>query len=75
MHGSSDGRFNITYAVRHLTKDEVEGVGFKYMPFDEAVAKYNPKQLKNGWNTMCDGEEVFFIENPALGLWADKKKF
>jgi hypothetical protein len=75
VHGSSDGRFNITYAVRHLTKDEVEGVGFKYMPFDEAVAKYNPKQLKNGWNTMCDGEEVFFIENPALGLWADKKKF
>ncbi len=75
VHGSSDGRFNITYATRHLTKDEVEGVGFKYMPFDEAVSKYNPRTLNNGWNTMPDGEEVFFIENPALGLWADKKKF
>jgi hypothetical protein len=69
IHGSSDGRFGITYAAKHLTREEVEGVQFGYMPLDEAVAKYNPEKLKPGYNTV-DGEEVYFIENPALGLWA-----
>jgi nickel-dependent lactate racemase len=69
IHGSSDGRFRVTYATEHLTRGEIEGVGFGYMPFDEAVAKYNPDALKPGWNTV-DGEEIYFIENPALGLWA-----
>ncbi len=69
IHGSSDGRFRITYATRHLTRAEVEGAAFGYIPFDEAMAKYNPDILKNGYNTV-DGEEIYFIENPALGLWA-----
>ncbi|MCL2107470.1 MAG: lactate racemase domain-containing protein [Oscillospiraceae bacterium] len=69
IHGSPDGRFRVTYATRHLTREEVEGAAFDYLPFDEAVAKYNPKKLKPGWNTV-DGEELYFIENPALGLWA-----
>jgi len=70
IHGSSDGRFSVTYAAGKLRKEEVEGVAFGYMPFDEAIAKYNPEKLKQGYNTMPDGEEIFFIENPALGLWA-----
>jgi len=69
IHGSSDGRFGITYAARHLTREEVEGVQFGYMPLDEAIAQYNPQKLKPGYN-MVGGEEVYFIENPALGLWA-----
>lgn len=75
IHGSSDGRFSITYAVTHLTREEVEGVHFNYMPLDQALARYNPEQLKDGWNTMPDGEEIFYISNPAIGLWADRKKF
>ncbi len=75
IHGSSDGRFSITYAVKHLTKEEIEGVNFNYMPYEEAVKKYNPEKLKDGFNTLDDGEEVFFISNPALGLWADKSRF
>jgi len=69
IHGSSDGRFGITYATKQLTREEIEGVAFDYMPFDEAVAKYNPENMKPGWNAI-DGEEIYFIENPALGLWA-----
>jgi len=69
IHGSTDGRFKVTYATVHLSKEEVEGVGFSYMPYDEAVIKYNPKVLKMGYNTLSDGKDVFFIENPALGLW------
>jgi nickel-dependent lactate racemase len=70
IHGSSDKRFDITYAARHLNRHEIEGAGFDYMPFDEAVKKYAPQNLKQGYNTAPGGEEIYFIENPALGLWA-----
>ena len=75
IHGSSDGRFSITYAVENLTREEVEGVNFNYMQLSDALARYNPAELKDGWNTLPDGEEIFYISNPAIGLWADRKKF
>jgi len=70
IHGSADGRFSVTYAAGKLRKDEVEGVAFNYLPLGEALEKYDPRSLKPGYNTMPDGEEIYFIENPALGLWA-----
>ena len=75
IHGSGDGRFSITYCTRHLTKEEVEGVCYGYIPYEEAVKKYDPSVLRDGWNTIEDGEEIYYISNPALGLWADRKKF
>ena len=75
IHGSSDDRFFITYAPGHLTRDEVEKVNYNYMPLNEALEKYDPKRLKDGYNTLEDGEEIFYISNPALGLWADRGKF
>jgi len=75
IHGSSDDRFSITYCTKLLTKEEVEGVCFKYIPYDEAVKRYDPSKLKDGFNTLEDGEEIYYISNPALGLWADKAKF
>ena len=74
IHGSSDGRFSITYAPGHLTQEEVESVGFKYMPLADATAKYDVEKLKFGFNTV-DGEEIYFVPNPALGLWADRNRF
>ena len=68
IHGSSDGRFKITYCAGKLTEEEVRGAAFDYMPYEEAVAKYDPKKLTDGFNTV-DGEEIFYISNPALGLW------
>ena len=68
IHGSSDGRFSITYAVKKITAAEIEGVGFKAASYDEMAAKYDPSKLAYGWNTV-GGEEIFFIPNPALGLW------
>ena len=70
IHGSTDKKFGVTYAARHLGRQEIEDAGFDYMPFDEAVKKYGPKNLKQGYNAMPGGEEIYFIENPALGLWA-----
>ncbi len=75
IHGSSDGRFKITYAVKHLTKEEIEGVNFEYMPIEEAYKLYDPNKLKDGYNTLENGEEIFYISNPAIGLWVDRAKF
>ena len=74
IHGSSDGRFKITYAVRHLTESEVKSVHFDYLPYDQAVAKYRPQELQEGFNVV-DGEELFYVNNPALGLWALEQDF
>ncbi len=75
IHGSSDGRFSITYAVEKLSREEVEGASFIYMTYEEAIKKYDPAKLKDGYNTLDNGEEIFYISNPALGLWADGNKF
>ena len=77
IHGSSEGRFKITYCPGEggVSLDEVRSVGFEAAPYDEMVARYNPDELKDGWNTLSDGEEVFYISNPALGLWAYKENF
>lgn len=69
IHGSTDGRFRITYCTSKLSEEEVRGVGFGYEPYDEAAERYHLKDLKDGYNTLPSGEKIFFISNPALGLW------
>lgn len=69
IHGSSDGRFNITYCTRLLSKEEVEGVSFSWRDYDEASRVYDPQRLKDGFNIVND-EEIYYISNPALGLWS-----
>ena len=75
IHGSADGRFKVTYAVKEITQEEIAGVKFAPASYDEMVKKYDPNTLKYGWNTMPDGEEIYFIPNPALGLWIDRTRF
>lgn len=75
IHGSSDGKFTVTYAVKNISKEEIESVNFIAADYDETIERYNPDKLKYGTNTLPDGEEVFFIPNPALGLWIDKSSF
>ena len=75
IHGSSEGRFNITYCPGHLTRAEIEGVGFRYADLAEMTRRYDPAKLKDGWNTQPDGEKIFYISNPALGLWAYRGRF
>jgi len=76
IHGSSEGRFRITYCPGpDMTKEEIAKVGFLPGDLAEMMARYNPETLKDGMNTLADGEEVFYISNPALGLWALKSQF
>jgi nickel-dependent lactate racemase len=73
IHGSSEDRFTITWCPAHLTRDEIEGVGFQYGDIDAMTRKYDPTKLAQGYNRV-DGEQVFFIGNPGLGLWAHRSR-
>ncbi len=72
IHGSTEGRFRVTFATDHLTKEELTGVNFNHMRYEEAVQRYQPDNLVYGYNKLESGKEVFFIENPATGLWTIK---
>jgi nickel-dependent lactate racemase len=74
IHGSSEGRFTITYCPGHMTRDEIEGAGFGYAPLASMENAYDRAKLSDGWNNF-GGEEIFFISNPALGLWAHRDRF
>ncbi|MFO7448356.1 MAG: lactate racemase domain-containing protein [Ignavibacteriaceae bacterium] len=74
IHGSSEGRFEITYCPGNLSKEAVEGVNFRFGDINKVMQKYNPEKLTDGYN-IVDGEEVFYISNPALGLWAYRDRF
>jgi nickel-dependent lactate racemase len=75
IHGSSEGRFDITYCAGELTQKEIEGVGFTYAPVGDLLRRYDPQKLTDGNNTLDDGEELFYISRPGAGLWAGKGKF
>ncbi len=74
IHGSSEGRFSITYCPGYLSKEEIEDVNFNYGSLDKMTKHYNPDKLKEGFNILEGGEEVYYISNPALGLWAHKDR-
>jgi nickel-dependent lactate racemase len=74
IHGSSEGRFNITYCPGHLTRQEIEGVNFRYGSLEEMTRRYDPAKLRDGFN-LVDGEEIFFVSNPAMGLWSHRERF
>jgi len=74
IHGSTEGRFTVTYCPGHLTQQQIESVNFQYADLKSMLARYDPRQLKDGPNTLA-GETLFYISNPALGLWATKDRF
>ncbi|MCE5179937.1 MAG: lactate racemase domain-containing protein [Porphyromonadaceae bacterium] len=79
IHGSSEGRFSITYCpgkgAENLTQKEIESVGFQWGDIDEALQRYDISHLKEGFNTLANGEEIYYISSPALGLWAYRDRF
>lgn len=74
IHGSSEDRFRITYCPGYLSKEEIESVNFQYSDLQKMLKMYDPKTLREGFNTLPNGEKIFFIHNPALGLWVYEKK-
>ena len=74
IHGSSEGRFTIRYAPGHLSQAEIEQVGYEYADLAKVQARYDPAKMREGLNTMSDGEEVYYISTPSAGLWATEAK-
>jgi len=72
---SPENRFKVIYAVKKLSRKEIESVYCNYADYEEIVKKYNPSKLKEGENIMPDGEEIFYVSNPAQGLWAEINRF
>jgi nickel-dependent lactate racemase len=73
IHSSSEGRFNITYCPGMLTREEIESVNFRFHDLAEMMKKYNPEILQDGFNRINE-EDIFYISNPALGLWASQDR-
>ena len=73
IHGSSEGRFKITWCPGNLSREEIEGVGYGYGDLKSMLERYDPAKLNHGWNNI-GGEEFFFVANPGLGLWAHKSR-
>ena len=74
IHGSSEGRFTITYAPGHLNEKDIQGVGYNYLDIADALKRYDVNTMQNGLNVMPDGERVFFISTPSAGLWSTKER-
>jgi nickel-dependent lactate racemase len=74
IHGSSEERFRIVWCPAELSREEIEGVGFAYGELQAMTKKYDPEKLHHGWNQV-NGEEIFFVANPGLGLWAVRSRF
>lgn len=74
IHGSTEGRFKVTYCPGILSREEIESVNFCYDDLDKMMARYDSGRLREGFNTMPGGQEIFFISNPATGLWASKER-
>lgn len=74
IHGSSEGRFKVTYCPGHLSREEIEAAGFDYGNLAEMMRRYPPDVLSSGFNQL-GRETVFFINNPALGLWSVRGNF
>jgi nickel-dependent lactate racemase len=80
IHGSGEGRFTVRYCPGPgLDRKAIEGAGYEWGCLEETLACYNPQTLHPGWNDINgtgDGtERIFFIPNPALGLWVEKGRF
>jgi hypothetical protein len=58
-----------------VSHEAIRSVGFEPGDLAATLERYPLDKLKDGLNVLPDGEELFYISNPALGLWALKSQF
>ena len=75
IHGSSEGRFRIRYAAGSLDENTIRAAGYEHADLERSLERYDPSKLTDGFNRLPDGERIFFVSNPALGLWCVREKF
>jgi nickel-dependent lactate racemase len=74
IHGSSEGRFRITYCPGGLSRREIEEVGYAWGDLTEMSARYG-QPAQDGWRATRDGQRAFFVSDPGQGLWALRSQF
>jgi len=75
IHGSTENRFKATYCTNGVSQKEIESVNYQFKQLSKVMQRYNPAKLLEGYNSLPNGEEIYFIRNPSLGLWSTKNKF
>lgn len=75
IHGSSEGRFRVRWAAGGLSPGEIQAAGYEWADVGPLLQRYAKERLADGFNRLPDGEEIFFVSNPGLGLWALREKF
>jgi len=75
IHGSPEGRFTVRYCPGGLSREEVERAGFRYGDLEATLRRHDPRALRDGWNELPDGERIYYVSNPGLGLWAERTRF
>ena len=74
IHGSSEGRFSITYCPGYLTKAEIESVNFKYADLKTMMKKYDPAELHEGFNKLAGrGRNILYLKS-CSGIMGSKDK-
>jgi nickel-dependent lactate racemase len=75
IHGSADGRFSITYCTSLIGEQDIRQVGYDWADYQSVARRYSPSTLHEGYNLLPDGERIYYIGNPAVGLWAERRRF
>lgn len=75
IHGSPEDRFRVTYCPGYITQKEITQVKYQYADLQDSLRRYNTQNLIDGYNTLPDGELIFYVSNPSTGLWSLKDKF
>ncbi|MEX0939586.1 MAG: lactate racemase domain-containing protein [Pirellulales bacterium] len=74
MHGTSEGRFTVTYAPGQLSREEIESVNYQYADLEQLWSHYQPENRREGWHRLDSGEKFYFIPTPSAGLWSTREK-
>jgi hypothetical protein len=74
LHGSTEGRFTIRYATDKLTRDDLKSARYEHADLRQTLARYNVETLREGFNTLPDGEEIYFLATPSAGLWSTRER-
>ena len=66
VHGSHENRFEVVYAAGRLTKEEIESVNYSFGDLSQLLDRYDVETLSDGWHQDDQGEEFYYLQNPAL---------
>jgi hypothetical protein len=65
----------VTWAGDAIAKEVIESVNFGHMSLAEAQDRFGYQSLAPGPQRTDLGEDIYYINNPAAGLWVAEENF